>query len=287
MSIGKIVAPLTGAPRDKIVLETAFVAAKPFAAHVVALYVHPDPRLAMPYMGTPLSPDVVQAIIDSTMEVSRNAAKAARAAAVEAGSAADVPLVVAAKKSPTTTCSFREMEGYFPQCVAEASRLSDLVVFGPVEASDGPDLSDAFVQTLMATERPVLLTLHAPRTPFAHVAIGWDGGPASARALAGALPFVERAERVSLFACRPKNAPKPRLDEVIEYIALHGRACTVQIIDPGKAGIGETLLDAAKTSNADLLVMGGYGHSHLGETLFGGVTHYVRWHAEIPVLMVH
>jgi nucleotide-binding universal stress UspA family protein len=47
------------------------------------------------------------------------------------------------------------------------------------------------------------------------------------------------------------------------------------------------LLDAARDSSADLLIMGGYGHSHLHETLFGGVTAHIRWHAELPVLMVH
>lgn len=71
MSIAKIIAPLTGGNRDKTVLASAFVAAKQFSAHVVALYVRPDPRLAVPYIGAPLSPNVVEGIINSVQEMNR------------------------------------------------------------------------------------------------------------------------------------------------------------------------------------------------------------------------
>jgi nucleotide-binding universal stress UspA family protein len=49
----------------------------------------------------------------------------------------------------------------------------------------------------------------------------------------------------------------------------------------------DTLLAAAADANADLLVMGGYGHSRLREVIFGGFTRHVLSHAELPVLMTH
>ena len=36
---------------------------------------------------------------------------------------------------------------------------------------------------------------------------------------------------------------------------------------------------------ADLLVMGAYGHTHLREWMFGGVTRTVLYEADLPVLM--
>lgn len=287
MSIAKIVAPLTGGKRDKIVLATAFAAAKPSAAHVVALYVRPDPRLAIPYMGAPMSPDVVQALIDSAEEMNRTAAKAAHAALTEAAGAAGVEVLAAPRKTASPSCSFREMEGFFPHCVAETAKLSDLIVFGPVTPADGPDLADAFVETLVKTERPVLIASAAPASLTDKVTIAWDGSPAAARALIGALPFLEHAAKITLLSCHPAHARKAEFGEVHDYLALHGLSCSEEIVDPGSRGIGEALLEAALKGGASLLVMGGYGHGHIGETIFGGVTQHVRWHASLPVLMIH
>lgn len=286
MSIAKIIAPVTGTARDISALEAAFAAAKPFAAHVVALYVHADPRFALPYIGTPISPDVVQDIVNAALEVSKEAAKAGRNALAQTAHAAGAAILNSPAKTATVSCSFKELEGYFPQCVAEAARLSDLTVFGRVEPSDDPDVSDSFVETLMSTERPVLLGRKL-RPSFDHVAIAWDGGAASNRAVIAALPFIHVASKVTILCCNLARGAKVKLKDLEEYLALHGKTATAGMHDAAHAGIGATLLDASGKAGADLLVMGGYGHSHLGETLFGGVTHYVRWNAELPVLMVH
>ena len=73
MGLAKILAPLTGTPRDEIVLATAYAAAKPFNAHVAALFIHPDPRLAVPFVGVPVSPDVVQDIVNASEEIAKTA----------------------------------------------------------------------------------------------------------------------------------------------------------------------------------------------------------------------
>lgn len=287
MTIAKIIAPLTGGKRDKTVLATAFVAAKPFAAHVVALFVHADPRLAIPYMGAPLSPDVVQAIIDSAQEMTRAAAKSARAALNEAAQAAGAEILPAPRKTAALSASFCEVEGFFPHSVAEEARLSDLIVFGPVSPADGPDLADAFIETLLKTERPVLLAAKTPASLTTGIAVAWDGSAIAARALVGAMPFLKQAGTVTLLSCQHSGARKTQFDDVEDYLALHGVRCTERLVDPGKRGIGEALLEAATEAGATMLVMGGYGHSHLGETIFGGVTQHVRWHASLPVLMFH
>jgi nucleotide-binding universal stress UspA family protein len=47
------------------------------------------------------------------------------------------------------------------------------------------------------------------------------------------------------------------------------------------------MLAAAAAAKADMLVMGGYGHSRVREVIFGGFTRRVLSHADLPVLMAH
>lgn len=284
MCIAKIVVLLTGTQRDREALSTAFAAAKPFRAHVVALFVRPDPRLVLPYTGVPVSPDIVQEIVDAAEKMNDEAAKSARTMLGEAASAANVTLVSAPRKCETTSSSFLEMQGYLPSCVAEATRLSDLVVFGPMTLTDGPDLSDAFIETLLKSERPVLFASRAPSEFPGKVFVAWDGSATAARALVGAMPFLRRAREIVLLSVQRE---KVELKVASDYLTMHDLPCREEMVAPGERGIGEALLDSAVGGKADLLVMGGYGHNRLGEIIFGGVTQHVRWHASIPVLMIH
>jgi nucleotide-binding universal stress UspA family protein len=289
MSVARIIAPLTGAERDKQVLTTAFAAAKPFKAHVVGLFVRPDPRFSVAYAGgIAVSPGVIQEIVDATDKLNKEATKAARTAFATAASAAEAVISTApGKAGRQTTCSFAEMEGYFTTCVSEAAKLSDLVVFGPIGSADSPDLSEAFAEILLKTERPALLATHLPAKFPGKVALAWDGSDTAARALIGALPFLEKADEVILLSCCLDAKKKPDLRAVEQYLALHGVTCIEEIIEPARREIGAALLESTRGLGVDLLVMGGYGHSRLGEVIFGGVTQHVRWHATMPVLMIH
>jgi nucleotide-binding universal stress UspA family protein len=296
VSIAKIIAPLTGAKRDSAVLATAFAAAKPFNAHVVALLVRPDPRLSVPAMGAPLSPQIMQNMINATEELNQAAAKAARAALEGSAAAAGAAIVDRLEKRQTITCSWQEAEGFFADVVARTARLSDLVVFGPLAMTDGADLNECFVDILTKTDRPVLLSAIAPAKFANDAAIAWDGGAPACHAVMGAMPFLKRAQSVTILrigADRKEDdekytfARRATMTELRDYLALHGVTCNERVFERGTKNTGEALLDAALSCGANLLVMGGYGHSHLREAIFGGVTAHIRWNAELPVLMVH
>jgi nucleotide-binding universal stress UspA family protein len=296
MGIAKIIAPLTGARRDSAVLATAFAAARPFNAHVVALLVRPDPRLSMPTMGAPLSPQVLESMINATEELNQAAAKAARAVLEESAAAAGAAIVDRLEKRQAVTCSWQDAQGFFADVIARAARLSDLVVFGPLAMTDGDDLNESFVDILTKTDRPVLLSAIAPAKLADNVAIAWDGGAAASHAAIGAMPFLRRARSVTILrigADRKEDdenysfARRATMSELRDYLALHGVTCNEMLFERGTKNTGEALLDAALSCRADLLVMGGYGHSHLREAIFGGATAHIRWNAELPVLMVH
>ena len=48
-----------------------------------------------------------------------------------------------------------------------------------------------------------------------------------------------------------------------------------------------TILSYAADSSADMIVMGGYGHSRLREFILGGVTRSILETMTVPVLMSH
>jgi nucleotide-binding universal stress UspA family protein len=150
------------------------------------------------------------------------------------------------------------------------------------------------VEILTKTDKPVLLSASADGKLTRSIAVAWDGGESACHAITGALPFLSRAKAVTVLHIgeqlndqKSAYSARSTLGELKEYLGLHGIAVTVRNFESGAKSTGEALLDAALAIGADLLVMGGYSHSRLRESVFGGVTAHIRWHAQLPVLMVH
>lgn len=288
MAYVKILAPLTGGACDATILASAFAAAAPFKSHVVALFVRPDPSEAMPFLGEGVSGAMAQEIVDTAKEASDKASAEAHAAI--AAAAKDFGAVVTSRpeKRDTVSVSYREVQGNYADRVTVASRLSDLVVFGPLKQSDRPGMAEAFEATLLETGRPVVLTGQiAPKNFARRIAIGWDGSGACARALLAAMPYLARAESIELLSIRKPNTACESCDEARDYLALHGLSCNERMIDAGTRGIGEVLLESAAGSGANLLVLGGYGHKSLLQIFSGSVTKHVVTNAELPLFLVH
>jgi nucleotide-binding universal stress UspA family protein len=287
MSYAKILAPLTGGKRDANVLATAFAAAKPFNAHVQALFVRPDPTEAMPFFGEGVSGVVVQEIIDAAKEAADKAAAEAKDAMSRAAAEAGVTLVDAPVRREVTTVSWKDVQGNFADQVTLATRLSDLVVFGPLGPNEKPGLSEAFEATLLETGRPVLLSAQVPPKNFAsHIAVGWDSSVPCARAITAAMPYLEKAETVEIL-CVCHGTGAQGIDDVCEYLSLHGVTAEKRTVEAGQRPVGEVLLEAAAKSGAGFLILGGYGHTRLRQMFFGGVTRHVVSHAALPLFLVH
>ena len=289
MEIRKILVPVIGAKQDAVALAAAFAAAKPFDAHVEALFVHPDPREAVPYVGMPVSPEVIQQIVDGAIAIAKEAAQTARVTLARAAAKAGAKIV----EHPMiahgfVTACLREVEGHFITRVGQAARLSDLVVFGPSTLDSGPDVSGAFIETLTRAERPVLLAGDQPPDGLTKkIAVGYDRGVAASHALSAALPFLSRADEVELIAVQDAPLDTKSLDAAVEYLALHNISAKSRIVDRGERSAGEALLDAAAESGAGMLVIGGYGHSRVLESVFGGTTVHLAAHRALPLFMVH
>ncbi len=287
MAIAKILASVTGGARDEAVLRYAIAAARPFDAHVVAIFVRPDLAEAIAFFSDGVSGAVVDEVISASRDAAEEAARRVEQTLSIVCAKEGVESVTASTRADHVTLSLHLAQGNLSDQLTEAARLSDVVVFGPLQDGDKMGLADAFVQTLTETDRPALLATDEFQTNFAkRIAIGWDGKTAASQAVSAALPYLARAESVEILSVRRGSAPAQPTEALHEYLMLHGVSGTERVIDRGSRSTGEVLLDAA-TGTADLLVIGGYGHSRIRESLIGGVTRHVIAHAKLPVFMVH
>lgn len=175
--------------------------------------------------------------------------------------------------------------------LALQSRYCDLLVVGQADASDLA--SDGVVlpqQLILRSPRPVLVVPSegAVDRVGERMLLAWDGGMAASRAIEAALPLLRRAARVTLAVFNPSqvygaHGELPGAD-MARYLARHGVGPDVVVRDTA-AAVGDALLSLAREIDADLLVMGCYGHTRLRELLIGGVTRDILNKMTLPVLM--
>jgi nucleotide-binding universal stress UspA family protein len=288
MPIGKILAVVTGSPRDGAALCYAIEAARPFNAHIVALFVRPDLTEAIAFFNDGVSGIVVDEVVKASRDAADEAGRRIEATIGSVCGRASVPVVAAPVRSDRVTLSFRQVQGNLGDQLTEAARLSDIVVFGRLHDGDKAGLADAFVQVLVDTDRPVLLATESPPASFpTRIAIGWDGKTAASQAVSAAIPYLARAERVEILSVQRSPASPQPTETLKEYLSLHNISSSERVILRGNKSTGEVLLEAAVAGGAELLVVGGYGHGRIRESLIGGVTRHVITHAKLPVFMVH
>src|SRR6476469_6885049 len=108
MPIAKILAPVTGGTRDAAVLANAIEAAKPFNAHVMALFVRPDLSEALAFFTDGVSGVVVEEVVKATKDAGDEAAKRIEAAIDTICAAAGITRVSQPQRSANVTLSLRE-----------------------------------------------------------------------------------------------------------------------------------------------------------------------------------
>ena len=170
-------------------------------------------------------------------------------------------------------------------------RRFDIVVVGqPTRERPMPDeVIDEGV--LFECGRPVIFVPFIQKAGLAldRVMVCWDGGRTATRAIADSMPFLEKAKQVEVVVVGSKP---PKSDEVSgadlgQHLARHGLKVEVKRITSPDIDVPSTILSYAANSSADMIVMGGYGHSRLREFVLGGATRGLLESMTVPVLMSH
>ena len=186
---------------------------------------------------------------------------------------------------------WRVVRGDPTTAVALMGRYADLLVVGQ-DDPDGEELENDVNtdELVLSCGRPVLFVPHSYRvdTVADRILIAWNASREAARAVADALPLLERAKKVTVLCVNPDPGlgDEPGADIAL-HLARHGVKAEAAHIFAREIDAGDALLSRATDLGADLIVMGAYGRPRLRELILGGVTRQLLHQMTVPVLMAH
>ena len=171
------------------------------------------------------------------------------------------------------------------------ARCFDLAIVGQPEAGKGGSENLIVEAALFASGRPVLIVPYIQRQPLKldRILVCWDGSRTAARAAGDALPFLSRAKTVEVVVVEGEPG-KP--DEIAgadfaNHLARRGLKVDLKRLVAGDLSVGNVILSHAADADADMIVMGGYGHSRMRELILGGATRDILSSMTFPTLMSH
>jgi nucleotide-binding universal stress UspA family protein len=257
--------------------EFALSVASTFTAHAAGIAFQYDPIIPTVLMdGVP--PEVIDTQRAENERVANAAASRFDAAARVASVLSETRIV----KSSVAGAATR---------FAHIARRFDLSVVAQAQPDmDGPVALIA-EQALFDSGRPVLVVPYIQTAPFKadRVVLCWDGSRTAVRAAADALPFLTRAKVVEVFIVETgklKSNEIPGAD-IAGHLARHSLNVSVERTVAGDIDVASVILSHAADTGADMLVMGGYGHSRLREFILGGATRAILNSMTVPTLMSH
>ncbi|HYU11247.1 MAG TPA: universal stress protein [Stellaceae bacterium] len=262
-------------------ISVAATLAARFEAHLVGLYVAMPPARRAEYALLDIG--ILDIPYLTNPEKSRERVETTRALFED---------VTARQK---VSAEWRLASGYPAGTAALHGRYADLITLGQLDPYDGQvDLLRARPEEVaMLAGRPVLVVPYAGHFDRVgrRVVIGWDASREAARAVNDAMRLLAGAEVVTVLTIDPEQTPYGHGEipgaDIALHLARHGVKAQVERTVSAGIGVGNTLLSRAADLEADLLVMGAYGHSRVRELLLGGATRTVLTSMTLPVLMSH
>lgn len=178
-----------------------------------------------------------------------------------------------------------------PDLLAGYARLRDLTI---VPVPGGQNNDQWYAEAIIfGSGRPTLIVPHTRKRADAFaldsVVVAWDFSRPAARAVADAGPILERAKRVYVVTVTNEKVIDTRRSgpELAKHLARHGVNVVLDAVDAAGRSIGNVLEAYVVSRNADLLVMGAYGHSRVREFFLGGATKSMMSQPPIPIFLSH
>ena len=277
--IKDIMVHLDGSLEDEIRLEYGQVLASAGQAHLIGVFTNllPDLSIAMPFDGGAAA--VVQ-IVTELEEQARKDGDATSKRLTERLTGLQVP---------TEMRRFDETFGTMSIKVAEQARYADLfIATRPYGAGDTPVWLDLVEAVLFGSGRGLLVLPPGYRQSGSvrTVLVAWNGSREAARALGEGMGFIQNASRTIALMIDPKA--DARMGQDIErHLACHGVTAEIVAVESQGRRVADVVLDEARRVSADLIVMGGYGHTRLREQVFGGATLDMLTICDRPILLAH
>lgn len=175
--------------------------------------------------------------------------------------------------------------------VARRARTRDLCLVPVADENDGQ--RSVIEAVVFGSGRPVLTyspgTADLRATGSGEVVLAWDGTKTAARAMADALPLLEKARKVRVLTVTgEKTSTGTGLGKDAQrHLLARGINAVIDEVDAGGRSIGAVFEDYLERQNPDLFVMGAYGHSRAREFILGGATEHMLKHPRVPLMLSH
>lgn len=280
-----------GSETDEAVFDTALAAARPLGAHLEFLHIRVGLEEAAGFTphidfarGDALG-EALDRLLQTETEIrSLAAARHFRRFCQDES----IEIACAPSHSRGVSAIWCEEQDVAVERLTLRARHNDLFVLGRAPRAYGLP-RDLIEQLLIGCGRPMLVAPpRARRSLTGTVLVCWKETSAAARALSTALPLLSKCKRVVIVGVEEAaEGSLGGLRELARGLAWHGISAEVNWMVPEARTIAEQLESVAADCDADLLVMGGYGHGRVREMVFGGCTRRFLDHAERPVFMMH
>jgi nucleotide-binding universal stress UspA family protein len=260
-----------------VVGDYAVSVADTLGAHIAGIAFVFDP--IVPISGTGYIP---AEIIETQLDDNQAAAKAA----IDRFAAATLRTGVSAEPITLSASSAGAGEQF-----ARIARRFDLAIVG--QAEPGGNAAEELIaeSTLFESGRPMIVVPYIQKGPLKldRVMVCWDGSRPAARAIADAMPILEKAGKVEVVIVTNERGKQDEIEgaDMGQHLARHDLKVDVKRIPGGNIDVAAALLSHVADSGTDFIVMGGYGHSRLREFVLGGVTHSILRAMTAPVLLAH
>ena len=287
MAIKTILVPLSGLPGRGQWLDAVVKRSREWGAHVEAIHVAMDPRDSVAYVGEGMTSAMIGDVMAVAERESDERRQQAQQVFDDTCQRNNVTISDQSESGPGTA-HFTIVTGREEDVMASRGRLADLIfVRRPESGGEEVTFSVTLEAALLDTGRPVLILPPSAPVEFGSSIVIYLNGTAEAgKAINFAMPFLVKAENVSVVEVDVARHSGPQMEEVIKYLAWHGiKAEGIELEQKGSDS--ESLLLSTNSIGADMLVMGAYTRSRLRRLIFGGVTRDILTRTKVPVLMAH
>jgi nucleotide-binding universal stress UspA family protein len=274
--IKDVVVNLFGRGRQDFAADYAVSLGAKFGAHLVGVAFVYDPVIPDGALGG-IPVDVIEVQREENTRTAKAAVERFEASAKAAGISAETRTLEASLGGGATL-------------FGSIARRFDLAVVGQAQRERGASEELMIEAALFESGRPLVVVPYIQKSGLKldRVIVCWDGGRTAARAVADAMPLLERAKAIDVVVVAEERKQQEIAGaDMIQHLARHGIRASAKRTAKGDISIENVILSYAADSGADLLVMGGYGHSRLREFILGGVTRGILASMTLPVLMSH
>ncbi len=278
MAYKSVFTVITENDAEKIVLDNAVTVAVEQDAHLDVLCLGID-RSQIGYYYPGENALILQEAIDSALAESARIEETVKAAMMGAelrwSSEADVTQL-----------------GDIGRHVGWRARFADLVVLPKPYGKDRLTEHEQITEACLFEGRAPILILPAQSTPEALQTplIAWNETPEALAAVRAALPLLQQARDVHIVVIDPPVHGPTRSDPgglLATWLSRHGVSAQIEVLAKTMPRVSDQISRHAQDISADLIVMGGYGHSRFRQAILGGATRNMLESTELPIFLAH